>query len=66
MKKFAIIALALGMFVAACNSGGSSNNTDSTADTTINSAVDSVAAPIDTTTVAPVDTTVKVDTAAHH
>lgn len=69
MKKFAFIALALGLFVAACNSGGTSSTGDSTAnDTSINSAVpEAPAAPIDTTTVAPVDTTVTpADTAAHH
>jgi len=59
MKKFGFLALALGLFVAACNSGGTTSEGDSTSvDSSINSAVpetdtvstaplDSVAAPAD-------------------
>lgn len=61
MKKFGFLALALGLLVAACNSGGTTSEGDSTGiDTSINSAVpetapvDSLAAPVDSLA-APID-----------
>jgi hypothetical protein len=57
MKKVGFLALALGLFVAACNNAGTSGSGDSTAiDSTINQGVDTTTV-VDTTTLAPVDTT---------
>lgn len=54
MKKVGFLALALGLFVAACNSSSTTNTGDSTttgADSSINSAV----TPDSSTVVAPID-----------
>ncbi|MBO9151125.1 hypothetical protein ACFOTA_02830 [Chitinophaga sp. GCM10012297] len=57
MKKFGFLALALGLFVAACNNAGTSGSGDSTnLDSAINNSVD-------TSTIAPVDTAAVVDSA---
>ncbi|RPE09413.1 hypothetical protein EGT74_20680 [Chitinophaga lutea] len=51
MKKVAFLALALGLFVAACNSASTSNTGDTTKiDSSVNSSV-----PADSSVVAPVD-----------
>ena len=65
MKKIGFLALALGLFVAACNSGGTTSEGDSTGvDTSINSAVPEEA-PVDTSAIAPVDSVAApVDSAA--
>lgn len=52
MKKFGFLALALGLFVAACNNAGTTNTADSTAaaDSLLNAAqqtVDSAAQVVD-------------------
>lgn len=68
MKKVAFLALALGLFVAACNNASTSNTGDTTAiDSSVNSAVtpdSSVVAPVDSlatdSTTAPA-----VDSAKH-
>ncbi|RPD41015.1 hypothetical protein [Chitinophaga barathri] len=68
MKKVGFLALALGLFVAACNNAGTSGSGDSTAlDSTINSGVDTTTVvPVDTTAL-PVDSTTApaVDSAKH-
>lgn len=62
MKKVGFLALALGMFVAACNSASTSNNADSTkADSSINATI-----PDSSTVVAPVDSLAGDSTHAAH
>lgn len=63
MKKVGFLALALGLFVAACNSSSTSNTGDSASiDSAVNTAapvdsaaVDTAAAAIDSAAVAPAD-----------
>jgi hypothetical protein len=54
--KIGVLALALGMFVASCNSGTGTNSADSTNT--------EIGAPSNNTQVAPVDTTAPKDTSA--
>ena len=67
MKKLFVFAIAAGMTFVACNSGASSETTDSTTtavDTLSAAPVDSVATPADSTLA---DTTAApADSAAHH
>jgi outer membrane murein-binding lipoprotein Lpp len=67
MKKLFVFAIAAGMTFVACNSGASSETTDSTTtavDTLSAAPVDSLAATADSTVV---DTSAAAaDTAAHH
>ncbi|WP_346318603.1 hypothetical protein [Chitinophaga sp. YIM B06452] len=68
MKKVGFLALALGLFVAACNNAGTKTEGDSTAiDSTINQSVDTTPV-VDSAALAPVDSAAApaADSAAKH